>query len=75
MASWAARGVACGSGCRHGLAPPHPRGRRELLQSSPRPALAEGAAHHGAHLARAHSDDARGRTPTATQPDSRLPPG
>eukprot|EP00969_Alexandrium_andersonii_P182339 8057042-Alexandrium_andersonii.AAC.1 len=36
---------------RHKLAPPHPRDRRELLQSLSRPALAEGAAHHGAHLA------------------------
>eukprot|EP00969_Alexandrium_andersonii_P257858 11401485-Alexandrium_andersonii.AAC.1 len=47
---------------RHGLAPPHPRDRRELLQSFPRPSLADGAARRGTHLthfARAHSDDVR----------------
>eukprot|EP00969_Alexandrium_andersonii_P055637 2452184-Alexandrium_andersonii.AAC.1 len=63
---------------RHRLAPPHLRGRRKLLQSLARPALAEGAARHSAHFAnltQTHRDDASRRAPTAPQPDSRLPPG
>eukprot|EP00969_Alexandrium_andersonii_P278887 12325970-Alexandrium_andersonii.AAC.1 len=35
---------------RHRLAPPHPRGCRELLQSFARPSLAEGVARRGTHL-------------------------
>eukprot|EP00975_Prorocentrum_lima_P030607 6420491-Prorocentrum_lima.AAC.1 len=63
---------------RSGLAPPHPRDRRELLQSLSGPALTEGAARdctHLAHLVGAHRDDVSRRTPTAPQPDPGLPPG
>eukprot|EP00969_Alexandrium_andersonii_P349031 15430196-Alexandrium_andersonii.AAC.1 len=65
-------------GRRSGLAPPHPRDRRELLQGLSGPALPEGAARdraHLAHLVGAHGDYVSRRTPTAPQPDPGLPPG